>query len=165
MWAAFFTKSDYVAIVPEILVAIFGLAILVLDFAMFRDKRDKFWNAIFALAGVGFAGYQLIVLWNKRAGLPAYPGFEQRISVDSFSIFLQLIILAATALVILISMRYLEIEEAHLGEYYALLLFAAVGMMFLADGTDLIVVFISLEFMGLCAYVPTGVLPGSRRSH
>jgi NADH-quinone oxidoreductase subunit N len=165
MWASFFTKSDYVAIVPEILVTIFGLAILVLDFAMFRDKRDKFWNAIFALAGVGFAGYQLIVLWNKRAGLPPYPGFEQRLSVDTFSIFLQLVILAATALVILVSMKYLEIEEVHLGEYYALLLFAAVGMMFLAAGTDLIVLFIALELMALCEYVLTGFLRGSRRSN
>jgi NADH-quinone oxidoreductase subunit N len=165
MWASFFTKSDYVAIVPEILVAIFGLAILVLDFALFRDKRDKFWNAIFALAGVGFAGFQLLHLWQRRAGLPAYPGFEQRLSVDGFSMFLQLIILAATALVILVSMKYLEIEDAHLGEYYALLLFAAVGMMFLAAGTDLIVLFIALELMALCEYVLTGFLRGSRRSN
>jgi NADH-quinone oxidoreductase subunit N len=165
MWAPYFGHSDYVAIVPEILVTIFGLAILVLDFALFRDKRDKFWNAIFALAGVGFAGAQLVIIWLKRVGLPAYAGFEQRLAVDTFSIFLQLVILAATALVILVSMKYLEIEEANFGEYYALLLFAAVGMMFMAAGTDLVVLFISLELMALCEYVLTGFLRGSRRSN
>src|SRR5208282_1428673 len=58
-----------------------------------------------------------------------------------------------------------EVEEANVGEYYALLLFSAVGMMFLASGTDLIVLFIALELMALCEYVLTGFLRGSRRSN
>jgi NADH-quinone oxidoreductase subunit N len=165
MWASYFLKSDYVAIVPEILVTIFALAVLVLDFALFKDTRDKFWNAIFALVGVVFAAAQLVVFWKNRAGLPAYSGFEQRLAVDTFAIFLQLVILASTALVILLSMKYLEIEESHLGEYYALLLFAAVGMMFMVAATDLIVLFIALELMALCEYVLTGFLRGSRRSN
>jgi len=67
--------------------------------------------------------------------------------------------------VVLISVKYLEIEGAHYGEYYALLLFSAVGMMFLASGTDLIVLFVALEVMALCEYVLTGFLRGSRRSN
>ena len=62
-------------------------------------------------------------------------------------------------------MKYLEIEEANLGEYYALLLFAAVGMMFMVSGIDLIVLFIALEVMALCEYVLTGFLRGNRRSN
>ena len=71
----------------------------------------------------------------------------------------------ATAIVVLISVKYLEIEEANQGEYYALLLFAAVGMMFMVSGTDLIVLFIALEVMALCEYVLTGFLRGNRRSN
>jgi len=71
----------------------------------------------------------------------------------------------ATALVVLIAVKYLEIEEANLGEYYALLLFAAVGMMFMVSGVDLVVLFIALELMALCEYVLTGFLRGSRRSN
>ncbi len=55
--------------------------------------------------------------------------------MDTFALYLKLLIVLATALVVLISVKYLEIEEAHFGEYYALLLFSAVGMMFLASGT------------------------------
>ncbi len=165
MWNQFFLKSDYVAIIPEILVTIFGLAILVLDFLLFRDKRDKFWNAVFALGGLGFAAVQLVIFWTARQGQPAYPGFDGRFSLDGFAILLKLIILGATALVILVSVKYLEIEESHLGEYYALLLFAAVGMMFMASGTDLVVLFVALELMALCEYVLTGFLRGSRRSN
>jgi NADH-quinone oxidoreductase subunit N len=167
MWSLFFSHSDFDAIIPEVLVAMFGLAILLLDFAILRDRRDKFWNAIYALAGIAIAAYQLVRYWGVKASQadPVYQGFNQRLALDTFSIFLQLVILVATALVILVSVKYLDIEETHLGEYYALLLFAAVGMMFMVAGTDLIVIFIALELMALCEYVLTGFLRGNRRSN
>ena len=56
MWSQFFSHSDFAAIVPEIIVAMFGLAILLLDFAILREKRDKVWNAVYALAGLAIAG-------------------------------------------------------------------------------------------------------------
>jgi len=165
MWSAFFRQSDYVAIVPELLVAMFGLAILLVDFLLLREKRDKYWNVLFAVAGLGFAFFQLVRYWQARWGGVAYAGFEGRLTLDSFAIYLKLIILMATALVVLLSARYLEIEDAHQGEYYALLMFSAVGMMFLASGTDLIILFIALELMALCEYVLTGFLRGNRRSN
>ena len=79
---------------------------------------------------------------------------------DSFAIVAKMVIVLATAIVILISVKYLEIEDANLGEYYALLLFAAVGMMFMVSGADLIVLFIALEVMALCEYVLTGFPAG-----
>ena len=92
-------------------------------------------------------------------------GFGGAFTLDTFAIFAKLLIVVATAIVVLISVKYLEIEDANLGEYYALLLFAAVGMMFMVSGTDLIVLFIALELMALCEYVLTGFLRGNRRSN
>ncbi len=163
MWNIFFQRTDYLAIKPEILLTIFGLAILLLDPLMLRDKKQKFWNAVAALIGLAFAAFQLRRFW-MGGGLP-YLGFDGRLALDTFAIFLKFIIVIATALVVLISVKYLEIEDAHHGEYYALLLFSAVGMMFLASGTDLIVLFIALELMALCEYVLTGFLRGNRRSN
>jgi NADH-quinone oxidoreductase subunit N len=163
MWHDFFQPGDYQAIKPEILLTIFGLAILLLDFLL--AKRDKYWNAITALIGLGFAFVQLGMFWNMLAGEAPYVGFGGIFILDTFAVFFKLIILAGTALVVLISVKYLEIEEAHTGEYYALLLFCGVGMMLLASGRDLIVLFMALELMALCEYVLTGYLRGSRRSN
>ncbi|MEK7217065.1 MAG: NADH-quinone oxidoreductase subunit N, partial [Chloroflexota bacterium] len=66
---------------------------------------------------------------------------------------------------ILMSIRYLELEAAHEGEYYALMLFATVGMMFIAGGTELITLFIGLELMALSFYVLAGYLRSDRRSN
>jgi len=164
MWNAFFQRADYQAIKPEILLTLFGLAILVVDSFLLREKRDKFWNAIFALVGLVFAAVQLALSWNAVWMAP-YSGFGGAYTLDRFAIFAKLIIVIATALVVLLSARYLEIEGANLGEYYALLLFAGVGMMFMASGNDLIVLFIALELMALCEYVLTGFLRGNRRSN
>ena len=92
-------------------------------------------------------------------------GFDGSIVVDPFFLFFGMIFLIATALVILLSVRYLQIEHEHHGEYYALLLFATVGMMFMACGYDLIVQFLGLETMAISFYVLTGFLRHQRRSN
>jgi NADH-quinone oxidoreductase subunit N len=61
--------------------------------------------------------------------------------------------LISAGLAIGISTRYLDIEGEQHGEYYTLLLFATVGMMFLASGYDLITLYVSLELMALTFYV------------
>jgi NADH-quinone oxidoreductase subunit N len=160
---AFFKPEDYQAIKPEVLLSIFGLAILVLDFML--EKRDKYLNAVAALIGLGFAAVQLGMFWPILKGGGHFEGFSGSFTLDSFAIYLKFVIVLSTGLVVLISAKYLEIEGAHYGEYYALLLFSAVGMMFLASGTDLIVLFVALEVMALCEYVLTGFLRGSRRSN
>lgn len=159
----FFKSADYQAIKPEVLLSIFGLAILLFDFLL--HKRDKFLNAVTALIGLAFAGVQLGMFWPSFREGQTYYGFGQSFTLDGFSLYFKLIIVVATAIVVLISAKYLEIEHANLGEYYALLLFSAVGMMMLASGTDLIVLFIALELMALCEYVLTGFLRSSRRSN
>jgi NADH-quinone oxidoreductase subunit N len=164
MWNQFFQRADYAAITPEIVLTMFGLGILLIDF-LIQEKRDKYLNAVTALIGLGMAGVQLVRFWRGTLVPIPHSGFGGAFTLDSFALYFKLIIVIATALVVLISVKYLEIEEAHFGEYYALLLFSAVGMMFMASGRDLIVLFIALELMALCEYVLTGFLRGSRRSN
>src|SRR5712692_3342455 len=61
MWSAFFQAADYQAIKPEILLTIFGLGILLLEFLV--EKRDRYLNAVAALIGLGFATYQITWFW------------------------------------------------------------------------------------------------------
>ena len=167
--------AAYVAAKPEILIGLFGLAVLLFDFLL--DKADKYLNAVLALLGLGFGALALMQLGftaqghgifrflHLRFDPPDYLGFNGSYALDAFSIVTSLVIVLATALVVLLSVKYLEIEDANVGEYYALLLFAAVGMMFMVSGADLIVLFLALEVMALCEYVLAGFLRGSRRSN
>jgi NADH-quinone oxidoreductase subunit N len=162
-WRAIFEQSrgDFFFILPAAMLAFFGLAVLVTDFLL--TDRQKSWNSMTAMLGVGFSA---VPLWMMRGvASPANLRFDQSIVIDPFFIFFGFVFLASTALVILMSVRYMEIEQEQHGEYYALMLFATVGMMFLACGNDLIVLFLGLETMALSFYVLTGFLRRDRRSN
>jgi len=85
--------------------------------------------------------------------LVAVDGFSGMVRIDGFALLFNAIFLFAAALAIGISTRYLDIEREQHGEYYALILFATVGMMFLGSGYDLISLYIALELMAVTFYV------------
>ena len=154
-------SRDFYLIIPEAELILFGLAILIFD--LWLPVKDKAANAVLAMLGVLFSGYSLFRM--RSLGPDAVGGFNSSIVVDPFFLFFGMIFLIATALVILLSVRYLEVENEHHGEYYALLLFATVGMMFMASGYDLIVQFLGLETMALSFYILTGFLRHQKRSN
>jgi len=148
-------------LLPEMMLVLFAMGILLTDYLL--EARDKYFNALMAMLGVIFSG---ICLWQLRyAAEQGASGFSNSLVVDPFFLFFGLIFLIATALVILLSVRYLKIEDENHGEYYALMLFATVGMMFMASGYDLIVQFLGLETMAISFYVLAGFLRRDRRSN
>jgi NADH-quinone oxidoreductase subunit N len=163
MWSEFFNPLDFRLILPQVQLALFGLGILLTDFLL--EPRYKYWNAVMAMLGVGFSGYTMWQLRGLVAQRGDQTGFNGSILVDPFFLFFGFLFLAATALVILLSVRYMEIETEHHGEYYALMLFATIGMMFMTSGIDIVVQFIALETMAISFYVLAGFLRHDRRSN
>ncbi len=148
-------------LLPEIMLVLFAMGILLTDHLL--EPRDKFFNALMAMLGVLFSG---ITLWQLRfvADRGAL-GFSSSLLVDQFFLFFGTVFLIATAVVILLSVRYLQLEDENHGEYYALILFATVGMMFMASGYDLVLEFIGLETMALSFYILAGFLRREKRSN
>ena len=155
----FHSQKEFALVLPQVQLAIFGLGILLTDFLL--DRKSRSWNAMLALFGVGFSARALWQLTNVEDAR-AYSG---AIIVDPFGVFFGFLFLISAALVILLSVKYLEIEDEHHGEFYALLLFATIGMMFLAMGNDLITLFLGLETMALSFYVLSGFLRNRKASN
>jgi NADH-quinone oxidoreductase subunit N len=156
-----FMQQGGSVILPEMMLVLFALGILLTDYLL--EARDKFFNALMAMLGVMFSA---IVLWKLRdVADRGYQAFSESVLVDPFFLFFGFIFLSATALVIILSVRYLQIEDENHGEYYALILFATVGMMFMASGYDLVVQFIGLETMAISFYVLAGFLRRDKRSN
>src|ERR1700739_4930649 len=164
-----YLHGDGLVVRPEMELLLFALGILIFDFLL--EKKEKYWNAILALFGVAASCVGVLMQAQRYNTLRLDPtssgdlsGFHSTVFVDGFFLVFAAIFLAATALVILLSVRYLDIEREQEGEYYALLLLACIGMMFMASGTDLIVMFLGLETMALSFYVMTGFLRDNKRS-
>jgi NADH-quinone oxidoreductase subunit N len=158
-----FDPADVKLIAPEFILTVCACVALVIDVLL--PQRQRRWTGYFALASLALAAASVIVL-----GLSVWPGssatgFYGTIKVDGFAIVFKLIFLLAAALTVAISLRYLDVEGEQRGEYYSLVLFATVGMMFLSSGYDLIVLYISLELMALTFYVLVGYTKRERRSN
>jgi NADH-quinone oxidoreductase subunit N len=163
--SAFYTSTDHFVLVPAVMLALFGCAILLADFVVFPDPRHRKYLLFFLLLGEAFAGYGL---WNQHVSLAnggAIEAFHGSLVMDGFSIYFNWIFIAATVMVAIVSYNYLEIEGEHHAEYYSLMMFAQCGMFFLASGTDLVTLFIGLELMALSFYVMVGFLRTSKRSN
>jgi NADH-quinone oxidoreductase subunit N len=87
-----------------------------------------------------------------------YPGlgFWNMIQVDAFSVFFHFLVAAVTAVVILTSYEYMEVQEIRAGEYYGLILFGAVGMSLMSSAVELVLIFIALEISSISTYVLAG---------
>jgi NADH-quinone oxidoreductase subunit N len=152
----FFQMQDIGAIIPELELAVFGMFLLIFDL-LIKEKRRL---GLIALAGIGISAFFLFRL--RGIEFAAYGG---ALVLDGFSIFFKLIFLIAAALSIAISLKYLDIERENHGEYYALILFATMGMMFMAGAVDLVTLYIGLETMAIATYILVGFLRGNQRSN
>jgi NADH-quinone oxidoreductase subunit N len=164
-----FLSGDGALILPEMELVLFSCGILLID--RWLASNEKHWNALLALAGTAFSGFTLYVQHGKMQVLrsenpdsPGLLGLHQSVLVDPFFLFFAALFLAATVLIILLSVRYLTIEEEERGAYYALLLFACVGMILMVSGVDLIAVLLGLEIMGLSCFLLVGFSRGDRHA-
>src|SRR5918993_1123081 len=157
------SATDLQLIAPELILTACACVALVME-VILPYRKSKL-TAYFSLVGVALAFVSLVVQWwFMRHSLP-FDGFYGMVRVDGFALLFKAIFLVAAALAIGISTRFLDIEGEQHGEYYALVLFATVGMMFIACGYDLISLYISLELMALTFYVLVAFTKREKKSN
>ncbi|HEX3560839.1 MAG TPA: NADH-quinone oxidoreductase subunit N [Pyrinomonadaceae bacterium] len=165
--AALFDAGDLRLIAPELILTLCACVALVMEVML--PQRLSRWTGYFALVGLALTTASVCVLgWPFLSGAGAATplvGFYGTLKVDGFAVVFELILLVAALLTVAISFRYLDEEGEQRGEYYSLVMFATVGMMFLASGYDLIVLYISLELMALTFYVLVGYTKRERQSN
>jgi NADH-quinone oxidoreductase subunit N len=159
-----FTAMDYRLGAPIIVLTIFALGILCVDLLLpGRLKQIASIPALVGLAAAGYATRQIQVLL-PASGEPLRAFFGCLV-IDPFAVYFFYLFLVGTAVAVLISIKYLEIERENHGEFYALLLFAVIGMMCMAAGYDLVLLFMGLELMAISTYVLVGFLRSNQRSN
>src|SRR3954447_22964876 len=160
-----FERSDYLMSLPMMLLTIFALGILLIDLML--PVEWKWANALTAFVGVLFAAFGVFRIQQalERAHQPGMMAFVGSMLVDHFTLYFWYLFLAAAGLSILMSVHYMDVEREHHGEFYALMLFAVVGMMCMAAGVDIVLIFIGLELMAISTYVLVGFLRRDRRSN
>ena len=151
-----FVMSDLRLLSPHIIIT--GAALLILLLEAFGDRaKSKTYLAFVGIAGIVGAAL-------ATPGLMGAPkmGFSNMLAGDNFAVFCYFVLYVVGILTLLVSPGYLQDEEKHHGEYYALILLALVGMMLMAGATHLLVMFLALETMSIAIYALAGFLRTGR---
>lgn len=150
---------NWVVISPLLHVA--GLCLLVLCIDIIWPKNRGKRASYVALIGTAIGLWVTMRLWNTDP----ITGFGGMVFLDNYALFFNLLFLTGTGLTIFISSEFLEREDAGRSEYYVLILAATLGMMLMAAGADLIVIFLGLELMSLALYILVGFFRQRKESN
>ncbi len=144
------TASDLITILPELILALAACLILVVEPLLKKDKTACVAIALTALLASGVVAFGL--------GGETRSSFNNMVVLNDYARFFAVLFAAAGVLTVLMTPRYLEAYDRHLGEFYALLLFAVVGMDLMAASRDFIAFYVGLELMAVSSYLLAGFL-------
>jgi NADH-quinone oxidoreductase subunit N len=153
-------NTNTLALLPEGIMTVAGVAVMMGE-PMLKpgaSRKPLGWLAIFATLLAGAAS--LLQLHLSTLGGPTLIAFSGTIQVDPFSIFFHLLIASIVLVTLLGSLDYFDGHAAHVGEYFALVLFGATGMMLMTCSVELLMVFIGLEISSISTYIMAGFRKG-----
>ncbi|MBI4310390.1 MAG: NADH-quinone oxidoreductase subunit N [Chloroflexi bacterium] len=139
------TVHDLYLLSPEIALAGIGGLVVLLDLVV---RRKGVLPAV-ALAGLLLPAALSVLLWSDVSNGGQLAGIFDTLAVDKFALFFKFLVLSVVAMVILGSADYASRFQRYQGEFYALVLFSASGMMLLASATELVSLYVSLELTSL----------------
>jgi NADH-quinone oxidoreductase subunit N len=148
-------------IAPEVIVSAAAVLVMLVD-AFVRPTQRWITGGI-SLFGIVAGAISALWLWST--GTPSADAFNGMIVLDELRLGFTLIFLLVSGLTLLISTVWVQGERLPAGEFHSLLLFATVGMMLMASGNDLVIIFLGLEILSIATYVMAGFRRSDVRSN
>jgi NADH-quinone oxidoreductase subunit N len=155
-----FDASQFYAIAPLTALTIAGCVLLLLE--AFGRGRQRAYMMPLTIASLAIA--LLLELWQWSDAATGVTAFHGMLALDRFSVVFNCIFIVGAGLSSMLAPAFLEEHNFEFGEFYPLVLFATVGMMILAQATDLVTIFLGIETMSIAVYVLTGSWRHSAKS-
>jgi proton-translocating NADH-quinone oxidoreductase chain N len=159
-------------LLPEIIITLVAFVVLTLDIIWKGDRRSTTILPWLSFVGVVVALLSVLWLWwgldsefTSRFGIATDAGrLAPMMAIDNMALFFKILALLTTAIVALMAVEYIKKQTPFRGEFYALTLFAGLSLMFLSSATNLVLIYLSLEFLSITSYILTGFLRQDNRS-
>lgn len=155
--------SQFLPILPEILLLILGVLVLCLDLVLPREKQRN-------LGWVTAAGAGLIILTSFFALPGEIPtvAWGGMISYDWMSYVFKMLFIFGAGITALFAMDYRRDDSSSAlgarGEFYVLMLAATIGMCFMASAADLVMLYLAIEMVSIPMYILAGFFVRDDRS-
>jgi len=152
---------NWAIIAPEVVVCIAAVIVMMVD--AFARPTQRWVTGGISMAGL--FGATVLTIWLWSSGLNTTEAFGGMIVLDELRLGFTLVFLLVSFLTLLLSNVWVETEKLPAGEFHSLLLFATVGMMLMASGGDLVIIFLGLEILSIATYVMAGFRRSDIRSN
>lgn len=160
--------NDLLLMLPEIIITAVAFLVLTLDIIWKGDERSLTILPWVAVAGVVVAILAMIPIWPVASTDFALATDEANlvpmVAVDPMALFFKILSLLTVALVGLSSVEYLRQHTPFRGEFFALTLLAGLSLMLMSSATNLILIYLSIEFLSITSYILTTYLRRDARS-
>lgn len=151
---------EYISLIPGAIVTLVALTFIIID-VFHRKGTSRDYQAYFSVVGLTVAAASCFFLWDSGLDKPTFFGM---LYFDRFSIFFSGLACVSGALAVLSSPAVLRTHQMSRGEYYLLILFSVIGMIFMSGAADLLSIFIAFEVMSIPLYVLAAFLRKDERS-
>ncbi|MFL6254660.1 MAG: NADH-quinone oxidoreductase subunit N [Pyrinomonadaceae bacterium] len=151
-------------LLPELILSVVGVVVMLVD-AFTRRLSQRWVTGAISLAGLAASTVAVLWLWGGADGRVPGSAWDGMVVLDPLRLSFTLVFIVVAALTVLVSMIWVEWEGLPAGEFHTLLLFATVGMMLMAAGNDLVMLFLGLEILSIATYVMAGFRRSDVRSN
>ena len=143
--------GDSLRILPEIVLTLTGVLVMLLDASLPQAWPRR---TLGMIAAIG----TMVAIWASigQLGLPTGTGFSGTVETSPFTVFFHVLICGVVLVALLLAVDTLPEDSHHQGEYYALVVFGAVGMCLMTSAVELLLVFVSLEISSIATYILAG---------
>ncbi|MFQ5638495.1 MAG: NADH-quinone oxidoreductase subunit N [bacterium] len=141
---------NFSVILPVVSLALAGFVVLGVGIFMPKPKRTLLFGI--SLVGILISSYYTVQLWDQNGS-----AFGGLVVADNFALTFNLIFLLGAGLCVLMSMNSHERGYLLYTEFFAVLLFATVGMLLMAGSTHLLIMFLGLETLSISLYILAGL--------
>lgn len=147
-----YNSADFLALAPFVILVLGGLLMLMLE--VFQDSEKRGYQSWFTVVTAVLAGAAAVPMLSAESPYPIlkHAGRAAFAVADRFGGFVTVLVCTGLALSALVAASFLQARRAERGEFYALSMFGAAGMILLAMSTDLLSIFVAIEIMSVATY-------------
>ena len=145
------TTPQILRILPEIILTVTGAIVMLAEplIAKGKSRRPLGWLAVLGMIAALTAS-----LYQYQ--LPVGTAYFGTVKTDAFSVFFHVLICGISLVCLLVTLDATTAETPGMGEFYALIAFGTVGMLFMTCAVELLLVFVGLEISSISTYILAG---------
>ncbi len=161
------TVGSLGSILPELILLFGGLLILFMDTTL-GNKKDSgrgymAITVLFLLVGLVGVVVQFAQFTATAFTREAFLAVNV-VQVDSFGLFVKITIYTSMLIVALAGGAYMNPRVAGKGEFWSLFLFVTLAMSLAVSASNLLLLFLAVEFLSITSYVLVGIVREDKRS-